>query len=232
MKLIQKQNEPNYLTEHRKKDGTDYESFKRDVGLGNISPPTGLRESLLNEQGFLCAYCMKRVPHKHIEKGIERDDMKIEHRISQTTQESKVNKLDISYGNMFACCMGNEGLKEKFQTCDTKKSHQSITINPTNANHIRTISYAPDGSIHSTDVVFDKEIKEILNLNEDNLRRQRESIFYVISRKTRTDFQSLWSRAEKNAYLTNQIKWWNERFSDKFQELCMVAIYYLESRRK
>ena len=132
MKLIIKQKEPTYLRNHRLKTGTDYESFQRDIGKGDIQPPTGFRKFLLEEQGYLCAYCMKRIPHIHVEMGVERDDMKIEHLVPQTASHSMRYKLDITYSNMFACCMGGKGKKEAFETCDTRKKEHFIFINPTN----------------------------------------------------------------------------------------------------
>ena len=103
---------------------------------------------------------MKRIPHKFIEKGVEKDDFKIEHWIySKSHKRVLMRKLDITFTNIFACCMGNEGQKSKFQTCDTKKGRNIITISPLNPSHIRTLNYAPDGSIHSTNVLFEDRNK-------------------------------------------------------------------------
>jgi uncharacterized protein (TIGR02646 family) len=233
MKLIQKSKEPNNLQEHRGIDGTNYESFSRDIGLGEIEPPSGLRGILLTDQGFICAYCMKRIPHKFIEKEIVKDDFKIEHHTHQKSQESIDKNLDITFSNMLACCMGNEGQKETFQTCDTRKGKKALTISPLNVAHIRTLKYAPDGSIHSTDDDFEKEINKVLNLNEDNLKRQREAIYKLIERIVKTEFTKPYlTRAEKNNYLESQIHWWNSKKDGKFSEFCMVAITYLKSRKR
>jgi uncharacterized protein (TIGR02646 family) len=233
MKLIQKSKEPNNLQEHRALKGTDYKSYCRDIGLGENVPPSGLRGVLLTDQGFICAYCMKRIPHKFIEKEIEKDDFKIEHFINQKSQRSIDNKLDITFTNMLACCMGNEGKKEIFQTCDTRKGKKPLTISPFEASHIRTIKYAPDGSIHSTNDIFEKEIDQILNLNEDNLKRQREAIYKLIEKRVRTELaKPHLTRVHKNIYLDSQIEWWHSKKNGKFSEFCMVAINYLESRKK
>lgn len=233
MKLIQKSKEPNNLQEHRGIKGTNYESFKRDVGLGDISPASGLRESLLNDQGYICAYCMKRIPHSYTGKGVTSDKMKVEHYVAQTTEISKLQKLDITYTNMFACCMGNHGQSEKYETCDTRKGENELTITPLNVAHIRTLKYAPDGSIHSTDNTFDREINNILNLNEDNLKKQREEIYKLVDRKIKMEFSKPHlTRVQKNAFLDSMIYWWNSKKNGKFSEFCMVAIAYLISRKK
>src|ERR1051325_8616698 len=224
MKLIQKSKELNDLQVHRGIKGTNYESFSRDIGLGDIEPPKGLRGVLLTDQGFICAYCMKRIPHKFIEKDIVKDDFKIEHLIHQKSQESIENKLDITYTNMLACCMGNEGQREKYETCDTRKGKQKLTISPLTEAHIRTLKYAPDGSIVSTDDNFEIEINKILNLNEDNLKRQREAIYKFIEKVVKKEFSKPnLTRVQKNNYLDNQIKWWFSRKDGKFSEFTILS---------
>ena len=170
MKLIIKQKEPAYLTNHRllseKNSEKNYKNFCYEVGLGDIHPPTDFRKYLLDEQGYLCAYCMRRIPHKHIEKKIAHDNMKIEHWTSQKSQDSIDKKLDITHANMFACCMGNQGQQKRFQTCDTHKGDDALKINPTDKLHIQTIKYGFDGSITSTDFTFDNDLNKFLNLND------------------------------------------------------------------
>ena len=230
MKLILKQKEPKNLKNHRQKAGTTYESFCRDDKLGDIQPPSGFRKHILEEQGYLCAYCMRRIPHKHIEKGIEHDDMKIEHRISQKNDLSISEKLDITHSNMFACCMGGEGKQKKFQTCDTRKGENSISINPTNKLHVNTINYSYDGLIISTDSTFDSEINNILNLNEKNLKNQREAIYQSVEKKTKEILKKLMDRKAKNEYLNREIELWIKATKHKNKEYCMVAVAYLQSR--
>lgn len=233
MKLIKKSKEPNNLQQHRGIAGSTYQSYSSDEGLGDIEPPKGLRGLLLADQGFICAYCMKRIPHKFVEKQIKKDDFKIEHYINQKSRESIENKLDITFSNILACCMGNEGRKENFQTCDTRKGKDILTITPLNESHIRTLKYAPDGSIVSTDSNFEIEINKILNLNEDTLKKQREAIYLFIDKVVKKKFATPnFTRVQKNYYLDSQISWWNSKREGKFSEFCMVAIIYLESRKK
>ena len=234
MKLIIKHKEPADLRNHRLKSGTDYESFCYEIGLGDIQPATGFRKLLLDEQGYLCAYCMRRIPHKHIEKyseqEIEKDDMKVEHRVSQQDSESKAQKLDITHSNMFGCCTGGKGKTRKFQTCDTRKREDAIALDPTNEQHIKTINYGTDGEIVSTDADFDKDLNDTLNLNEKDLKLRREAIFQSVSKKTTRDLKTLMDRKAKNEYLNKQISWWLEPKDGKYKEYCMVAVVYLQNR--
>ena len=237
MKWINKSKEPNYLQEYRgrtepEQPEPNYESFKTDIGLGDISPATDLRKALLDDQGYICAYCMKRIPHSHTEKDVTSDNMKVEHLVAQSTERSKKDKLDITYTNMLACCMGNKGKDEKYETCDTRKKDKPIKISPLEAAHIRTLKYGADGSIYSIDDAFDFEIKTILNLNEDNLKEQRAAIYTSIDKIVKNKFKKYIERKDKNLFLDSLIKLWSSKTDDKFNPFCMVAINYLESRKK
>lgn len=233
MRLISKGKAPRDLETHKAQEGTTYETYSSDIGLGDIIPPSGLRKYLLDDQGYICAYCMQRIPHKFIEKGISKDDFKIEHYVNQKSKISIQHKYDISYKNMFACCMGNEGKMKKFQTCDTRKGMDSISINPLNIAHIRTMAYAPDGSIHSTNSTFESDINVVLNLNEDSLKRSREAIYKSVDSRTTKYFKRPYlTREEKNEYLDSQIAWWNTKRDGKYSPFCMVAVNYLEKRKR
>lgn len=144
MILIKKGHEPASLTAYRKQQGAYYDGF---------TDKDDIRQSLLEEQGYLCAYCMRRI-------GI--DDMKIEHRIPQSADPTE----QLDYRNMLGVCNGGEGMDKKSTTCDTHKGDAKITINPQYQSHIDTITYSSaTGEIHSSDKAFDTDLCDTLNLN-------------------------------------------------------------------
>ena len=59
-----------------------------------------LRTSLLEEQGYICAYCMRRIPAKDIKVDAT---SKIEHILSRESSPD----LQLSFANMAICCPGN-----------------------------------------------------------------------------------------------------------------------------
>lgn len=61
MIYIRKGTEPRSLTEYRNQPGATYEGYREKDAL---------RDALLEEQGYICAYCMRR---------ISKEKMKIEH---------------------------------------------------------------------------------------------------------------------------------------------------------
>ena len=66
-----------------------------------------LRESLLKEQGYLCAYCMRRIN--------DAQDTKIEHYKARTPEN------ELQYHNLLAVCKGGEDGLPSARCCDTKK---------------------------------------------------------------------------------------------------------------
>lgn len=113
-----------------------------------------LRLSLLQEQGFLCAYCMRRIENNG-------SSTKIEH------YEPRNNLNEMKYSNLLAVCHGNEGYEYKYQTCDTKKKDLLVSIDPQKETDITSIFYSNSGQINSTNKEFDKDINEVFNLNGD-----------------------------------------------------------------
>ena len=115
-----------------------------------------IRESLLDEQHGLCAYCMKRITV---------DNMKIEHWKAIT---SDVNEA-LDYKNFAGCCDGGSNLDveddKRVLCCDSAKGNQDIKINPWNKEQMALVSYTKQGRINITDEELQKELDYILQLN-------------------------------------------------------------------
>ncbi len=148
MYLINKNKEPDALTQYRTQadaeyDGPHFTSVKDDI-----------RTALLAEQGHVCAYCMQR---------ISEDKMKVEHWASQNQHPDK----QLSYLNMLACCKGLEGEKQKFQTCDSKKANQPLKYSPAQPQHRINdrVYYLSNGIIKSKEDDFNQQLNTVLNLN-------------------------------------------------------------------
>jgi uncharacterized protein (TIGR02646 family) len=128
-----------------------------------------LRNKLLNDQGYICCYCQKRLPHKFIVKS------KIEHFRSQENNP----QLQLEYRNLFIACNGI-GNSKNF-TCDTNKANLDInSFNLLISNITSKIKYTKNGLIFSDDQSIKNEIESILNLNDENLRKSRASVYLGI----------------------------------------------------
>lgn len=147
MILIKKGREPKALTEYKLQEHAYYDGC----------PKKEIRESLLAEQGNLCAYCMRR---------IDKNSTRIEHWKPESVL-TEYEKLD--YKNMLGVCLGHiDGTQGKEDTCDAKKGDISIIVNPLDINTLSDIYYSSkDGRIYSKDPVINMELDKVLNLNSD-----------------------------------------------------------------
>ncbi|MGL5624020.1 retron system putative HNH endonuclease [Cetobacterium sp.] len=133
-----------------------------------------LRESLLKEQGYICAYCMIKLEN-------DANKTKIEHYISKDEDISK----ELEYTNLFVVCKGNEGSGNKALTCDTKKGNCKLEVDPKLDAHMATIYYGSDGKIYSSNRIFNHELNKTLNLNYNKgyLISNRKSTLYEFKQK-------------------------------------------------
>jgi uncharacterized protein (TIGR02646 family) len=155
MRPITKGPEPASLATHRCTARADYE---------NYPDKEPLRVALVAEQRGLCGYCMSR---------IHASAMTIAHWHSQTLHPEE----QLDYGNLLGACLGNQGQPKSLQHCDTCQGNRDLSRNPANRAHrvAEVIRYAGDGRITSPDLVFDKELNEVLNLNVAFLRNNRKA---------------------------------------------------------
>ena len=93
MLYIEKKQEPNELIQEKRKGLTDYSNLSG-------KPKEAVQVSLLEEQGCLCAYCMRRISLENVQ---------IEHYLPQHPQSENYDPaLTIDYRNMLAVCSGNK----------------------------------------------------------------------------------------------------------------------------
>lgn len=210
---IVKNNQPNSLVAH-KKSGGNYCDIPTET-------KNELRESLINEQGYVCCYCLKRIP----EKKADLHHTKIEHFKCQ----HNYSLLDLEYHNLHLACKGNQGQSEKNQTCDTSKANKdimsfSLIDNSLNGN----IYYAKDGTVFSEEKNIEKEINEILQLNNDqNVKKARERIRRGVSESIRILQRK--GKLTKNV-LERELQNWKSRNNNKHRPFFPVAVKYLQNK--
>lgn len=216
--------------------------FKRipDVTFSdNRLPKKELKQSLLDEQGHLCAYCMSRITN---------DNMSVEHWKPQhpkpisgelTKEQKEQNRLlSLNYANMLAVCDGNEGESKNKQHCDTRKGNMSLKYNPSQKEHhpLLKIRYVrSSGKIESEDSIFCAELGDmekgtegILNLNCEKLCNNRKEVIRIVQ----NELSQLSPNAVK-AKVYALLEKWNTPSSDsKLREYAGVAVYFLEKRMK
>lgn len=226
MRAIDKGHDPRKLAEYRCKPGAVYYgpllTWKKDKNdPGEKSIKDEIREQLLREQGYLCAYCMKR---------IDTAQMKVEHWHSQADDKYPNEQLD--YQNLLGVCKGNEGQPLEKQTCDSRKGNQDLKYNPANSAHRieSQVRFLHDGEIESEDSEFDRQLGDVLNLKKDNnplLAKNRKAVWDAVHHRLN---QVPGSRTP--AELQKLLAQWNKPDSEgRLREYCAVAVYYLRKRQ-
>ncbi len=164
MKYIPKNKKPipKSLEDHRKSPDANYANYKKKDDL---------RDILLEEQGYICAYCMQP---------ISKSNMKIEHWAPQ----SKYPEKELDYYNLLAVCKGQEGQPPELQHCDTKKGNQEIIVNPTEPQYESQIKLNYDGKVYSTNPEIENDLKT-LNLNQKFLVKYRKETIDELDRAYR-----------------------------------------------
>lgn len=218
MKQINKGREPRYLTEHRAKGG-DFDGLLKEE----------LREQLLSEQGYICCYCMKRIPQTLTQEQTEKNypSSKVEHVLSQENNPDQ----QLNYQNLLAACNGNHGQPKNVQTCDSYKGKKDFHFNPSGRRNIEElIKYNGLGQIYSDDPQLNEELEEVLNLNAYDLKRIRAERYKFFSemialegkRRNGKEIQRRFYEAEKQKLLN--------RIEDRFTEYCMVGVYLFNKK--
>ena len=213
MKQIIKTKEPTSLTQYRasisKDDLNNLEKF--DTAPSKVKDE--LRDKLLNEQGFICCYCMSRV---------ESRDSKIEH----FKARSKYRNKQLDYSNLFIACLGGEGHSFKNQYCDTKKGNEPLNHINLLTNIEKNIKYKKDGFIFSPNEDIDKELNDILNLNYKVLMKNRESAFnQLIIDLTKSN----WNISILKSTL---VKYKNKNSRGKYRPYYEMIVYFLTKKLK
>jgi uncharacterized protein (TIGR02646 family) len=176
MRAINKRAEPKALLEYR--------SSREDPNLtaANFPDAALLRTALLEDQGYLCCYCMGR---------IDIDRMKVEHLRSQAQHE----ELRASWPNLLAACRGNEGRPRAEQHCDSAKGHRGLRVHPL-TRAVDRIRYRSDGTIAIDDPALQADLDQVLNLNQRDLKANRaQALSALLSELTNERTGAHWSAA-------------------------------------
>ena len=123
-------------------------------------PKDVIRKSLLEEQHYLCAYCMRRIYNNGRQTAIE-----------HWYPLSKDKKRALDYKNMLAVCDGGKGKNsngKKILCCDACKGDEDkLSISPLHNQQMNKIAYNKDGFIKTDpyDEGMENDIRDVLRLN-------------------------------------------------------------------
>ena len=195
---------PDSLQEHAAK-GYHYDEHARFARIKQE-----IREHLCEEQGYICCFCMRRIK-------ANRDSIQVAHIHNQ----AEFSALDCKFSNMLGSCADPK-------TCNQAQKNRDLKFSPSDLWHNieDKILYDTDGTIHSIDSEFEKQITCWLDLNQYLLRRNREEIYKRI--------RLLWRNAKnfqnKQDELRKNFEFWQSSTSGKKQEYCGVALYFIRQK--
>ena len=190
MRKIDKGPEPQEWKVYRTTPNVRYQSFPYLV------------DALLEEQGYICAYCERRIPHRDApgEEDHRIDNLSTQMKARQTGDDS-----DLDYHNMVICCPGNIANDKKYYHCDKAKGHKPLTISPLSAAMMYTIGYTGTCKIKSSDKTLNDELNENgLNLNNSFLLQHRQEAWDTFVKKMN---EMGWTKK----HVTNLLQIWESR---------------------
>ena len=253
MKWIKKiSKEPPCLTELRSTPNASYSSMYDDC-------KALIRHQLLNEQGHLCAYCMKRISE---EKNPDQDKISVEIEHFKAQAGNKAQAL--YYKNMLAVCNGfakQKTIDKKWHEKESKVSHCDKTedgkgdgaqnlrvLDPRDRRCEQMIKYSITGKIEADadnlDVTHDLE--KMLNLNVTSLVNARKEILDKAASRLKKAKNKLHKDIDKplpKTIFDAEIEYWTELQTQvdpkdnkkkyvRHRPFCQVAVWYLKKKMK
>ena len=152
-----------------------------------------LREHLVKEQRYLCAYCCCE---------IDENNSHNEH-IEPRHPKCGVSKKSLDYDNLVASCYGFSGEK----TCGPSKENEydeTQFVSPLDLHCEDIFSYYPNGHMEGDEYTID-----LLNSNSYKLRQAREAVFRTIMYMSKEDIELIYGGdEEKMQPFSNVIRWY------------------------
>lgn len=162
MRFIAKGAEPRALIDWKLANKNTPENL--NYGGGGF-PRDAVKDVLLHEQGYLCAYTMKAIP--------SRDGCHIEHIIAQSV--GTIGREDIDYRNMLACFPPSNSAGECPYGAHCKDAYNVTTepfLSPLNSSVRNLFRFLDDGLVEGRNEAAIASI-DVLKLNFPSLRNDR-----------------------------------------------------------
>ncbi len=199
MKFITKGTEPVEWKAYKTTEGVEFRAIDE------------LQNALLQEQGYLCCYCMSR---------ISKEKMKVEH-----WKPRRYTASIFDFDNLFAACEGNFCTDKH---CDTKKDYHEITIHPadTKNNCENIIDYGLASGKLTYPEAYKADIETLLNLNNKVLISNRLAVLGAVQKV-------LTAKKYKKTEIQKLIlKFSTKDKSGKFQAYCQIVLKLLHKKLK
>jgi uncharacterized protein (TIGR02646 family) len=183
---IAKTAEPATVTETRTAPTTDLSTTARARAAFDQIDKRRVRADLSREQGWLCAFCMRRIDPDAADARGE-PTMKIAHRTPIDVDPAQA----LSWRNLLGSCDGGQRSGWRTKSCDAAQGSTALTVDPTVETSCARLRYERRGArqglfITSKDPELRADVEQTLGLNSGDLPELREQVwkaFLVLQQK-------------------------------------------------
>jgi len=174
VRYIRKGQEPRTVTETRCARTTDLSSVPTARDAFGQLDKDAVRGQLVEEQGWLCAFCMRHVNERAVRDG--EYTLKIAHR----TPVAVDPRSALTWSNLLGSCDGGQRHPGAPRTCDLAQGSTPLTLDPTRPESMARLTYerrpAREGLfLTSADPALRSDVEDTLALNAGELPALREA---------------------------------------------------------
>lgn len=154
-----------------------------------------LRQQLVVEQGWLCAFCMRRISETKRDACGE-PTMKIAHRIPISYNPSYA----LTWTNLFGSCDGGQRSQKRYCTCDNSQQANALSVDPSQDGILTLLRYERRGEHQGLFLTSDvtairTDLENVLKLNEGDLPELRESAWKAFQYQTKNNLKFGYGKA-------------------------------------
>lgn len=200
MRHIAKTAEPATVTETRTAPTTDLSATARARAAFEQIDKRRVRADLASEQGWLCAFCMRRIDPAAIDARGE-PTMKIAHRTPIDVDPAQA----LSWRNLLGSCDGGQRSGWRTKSCDAAQGSTALTVDPTVETSCARLRYERRGTrqglfITSHDPELRADVERTLGLNSGDLPELREQAWKAFCYLQHKDAPTQYGRAARAAF--------------------------------
>lgn len=211
MRYIEKRREPKTITDTRCADTTDLSSAATARDAFNQIDKGDVRRQLVEEQGWLCAFCMAHISEESVDNRGEHT-MKIAHRTPVAVSPNEA----LSWQNLLGSCDGGQRYEGAPATCDCAQGSKALTVDPTQQGSVQRLAYKRGDReglfITSDDPALLLDLVDTLALNAGELPALRQETWKAFQENCRRKGpKGIYGRQAWRAYFPQ----WLKAMSDK-----------------
>jgi uncharacterized protein (TIGR02646 family) len=203
---IAKGQEPRTVTETRCASTTDLSRPASARNAFDQLDKNAVRAQLAEEQGWLCAFCMRRIDENAVVQG--EHIMKVAHRIPIAVDATGA----LNWRNLLGSCDGGQRHEGAPARCDCAQGSKALTVDPTQQGSVQRLDYerreTKEGLfITSDDSVLRSDLEETLALNAGDLPVLREAAWKAfLTSFTRRGPKASYGRQAWRAYFPSWLR--------------------------